>query len=61
MMKCNQSLQSFVNLPYWPAQKGMAQRKLAKRLRNSIASARFETGNTNPTLSFIQKSQVVLV
>ena len=38
------------------AQKGMSQRKLAKKIGvTQSALARFETGNTNPTLSFIQK------
>ena len=37
-------------------QKGMSQRKLAKKIGvTQSALARFETGNTNPTLSFIQK------
>jgi predicted transcriptional regulator len=38
------------------AQKGFSQRKLAKKIGiTQSALARFETGNTNPTLSFIQK------
>lgn len=36
--------------------KGMSQRKLAQKIGvTQSALARFETGNTNPTLSFIQK------
>ncbi len=36
--------------------KGMSQRKLAKKIGVTQSSlARFETGGTNPTLSFIQK------
>lgn len=38
------------------AQKGFSQRKLAQKIGiTQSALARFETGNTNPTLSFIQK------
>ena len=36
--------------------KGFSQRKLAKKIGvTQSALARFETGNINPTLSFIQK------
>ncbi len=36
--------------------KGMSQRKLAQKIGiTQSALARFETGNSNPTLSFIQK------
>jgi predicted transcriptional regulator len=36
--------------------KGMSQRKLAQKIGITQSSlARFETGGTNPTLSFIQK------
>jgi len=36
--------------------KGMSQRKLAKKIGiTQSALARFETGNINPTLSFVQK------
>ena len=36
--------------------KGMSQRKLAKRIGiTQSALARFENGNINPTLSFVQK------
>ena len=36
--------------------RGMSQRKLAKKIGiTQSALARFETGNINPTLSFIQK------
>ena len=38
------------------AKKGFSQRNLAKKIGiTQSALARFETGNTNPTLSFIQK------
>jgi predicted transcriptional regulator len=38
------------------AKKGFSQRKLAKRIGiTQSALARFETGNINPTLSFVQK------
>jgi HTH-type transcriptional regulator / antitoxin HipB len=38
------------------AKKGFSQRKLAKKIGiTQSALARFETGNINPTLSFIQK------
>ena len=38
------------------AQKGMSQRKLAKKIGvTQSALARFETGKINPTLSFLQK------
>ncbi len=36
--------------------KGMSQRKLAQKIGvTQSALARFETGNINPTLSFVQK------
>ncbi|MEK7116933.1 MAG: helix-turn-helix transcriptional regulator [Patescibacteria group bacterium] len=36
--------------------KGMSQRKLAQKIGiTQSALARFETGNINPTLSFLQK------
>ncbi len=36
--------------------KGMSQRKLAQKIGVTQSSlARFETGGTNPTLSFLQK------
>ncbi len=36
--------------------RGMSQRKLAKKIGiTQSALARFETGNINPTLSFLQK------
>ena len=36
--------------------KGMSQRKLAQKIGvTQSALARFETGGTNPTLSFLQK------
>lgn len=38
------------------SKKGFSQRKLAKKIGiTQSALARFETGNVNPTLSFIQK------
>lgn len=38
------------------AKKGFSQRRLAQKIGiTQSALARFETGNTNPTLSFIQK------
>ena len=38
------------------AKKGFSQRKLAKKIGiTQSALARFETGNINPTLSFLQK------
>ena len=38
------------------AKKGFSQRKLAQKIGvTQSALARFETGNVNPTLSFIQK------
>jgi predicted transcriptional regulator len=38
------------------AQKGFSQRKLAQKIGvTQSALARFETGNINPTLSFVQK------
>ena len=38
------------------SKKGFSQRKLAKKIGiTQSALARFETGNINPTLSFIQK------
>ncbi len=38
------------------AKKGFSQRKLAQKIGvTQSALARFETGNINPTLSFIQK------
>jgi len=38
------------------SKKGMSQRALAKKIGiTQSALARFETGNTNPTLSFLQK------
>lgn len=37
-------------------QKGFSQRKLAQKIGvTQSALARFETGNINPTLSFVQK------
>jgi ribosome-binding protein aMBF1 (putative translation factor) len=38
------------------AEKGISQRELAKKIGiTQSALARFETGNINPTLSFLQK------
>jgi transcriptional regulator with XRE-family HTH domain len=38
------------------AKKGFSQRKLAQKIGiTQSALARFETGNINPTLSFVQK------
>lgn len=38
------------------SQKGMSQRKLAQKIGvTQSALARFETGNINPTLSFLHK------
>lgn len=38
------------------ARRGFSQRKLAQKIGiTQSALARFETGNTNPTLSFLQK------
>ena len=38
------------------AQKGMSQRKLAQKIGvTQSALARFEAGNINPTLAFVQK------
>lgn len=38
------------------AKKGMTQAKLAKKIgTKQSAIARFETGNSNPTLAFVQK------
>ena len=38
------------------SKKGFSQRKLAKKIGiTQSALARFETGNINPTLSFLQK------
>ena len=55
MMKCNQSLQSFVNLPYC-AQKGMSRGSWRK---DCVTHRLLLVLNWqyNPTLSFIQKSQ----
>jgi len=49
-------LQIIKKLAFSRAKKGMSQRELAKKIGvTQSVLARFETGKTNPTLSFLQK------
>lgn len=49
-------LQIIKKLAFIRAKKGMSQRVLAKKIGiTQSALARLETGNINPTLSFVQK------
>ena len=49
-------LQIIKKLAFLRAKKGISQRVLAKKIGiTQSALARFETGNINPTLSFVQK------
>jgi len=55
-MELQPELQIIKTLALSRAKKGMSQRVLARKIGiTQSALARFETGNINPTLSFLQK------
>ncbi len=55
-MQLQPELQIIRKIALSRAEKGISQRVLAKKIGiTQSALARFETGNINPTLSFIQK------